>query len=201
MPVLAKELSKLSCELSRKTSTRFEFHKEYFWNKGITIKTPAYFVVIMLMILKEKTSCIHDSSSQDVNAITMYYSFTSSVQHENFIKQRKENANSRFLGCNDYKLLPLLKTSKRKFCKIILYWCSETNCLSWIWKFSKLFSLRVSSYNQQKSLPVNDNTEVGKKWEGQGGINYLSISWEGWKPSAERVASVCTRIQLQQQRK
>ncbi|GAA0170738.1 oxidase [Lithospermum erythrorhizon] len=30
MPVLAKELKKLSKELSHKTSTRFEFHKEYF---------------------------------------------------------------------------------------------------------------------------------------------------------------------------
>ncbi|KAF3439730.1 hypothetical protein FNV43_RR18008 [Rhamnella rubrinervis] len=30
MPVLAKELKKLSHELSQKTSTRFEFHKEYF---------------------------------------------------------------------------------------------------------------------------------------------------------------------------
>ncbi|XVF35183.1 hypothetical protein REPUB_Repub18cG0123200 [Reevesia pubescens] len=30
MPVLAKELKKLSRELSHKTSTRFEFHKEYF---------------------------------------------------------------------------------------------------------------------------------------------------------------------------
>ncbi|OMO67129.1 Cytochrome b245, heavy chain [Corchorus capsularis] len=30
MPVLAKELKKLSWELSHKTSTRFEFHKEYF---------------------------------------------------------------------------------------------------------------------------------------------------------------------------
>ncbi|KAF8401139.1 hypothetical protein HHK36_014443 [Tetracentron sinense] len=30
MPVLAKELRKLSHELSQKTSTRFEFHKEYF---------------------------------------------------------------------------------------------------------------------------------------------------------------------------
>ncbi|KAF5207598.1 Respiratory burst oxidase-like protein [Thalictrum thalictroides] len=30
MPVLAKELRKLSYELSHKTSTRFEFHKEYF---------------------------------------------------------------------------------------------------------------------------------------------------------------------------
>ncbi|KAJ4832374.1 hypothetical protein Tsubulata_022309 [Turnera subulata] len=30
MPVLAKELKKLSLELSHKTSTRFEFHKEYF---------------------------------------------------------------------------------------------------------------------------------------------------------------------------
>lgn len=30
MPVLAKELKKLSHELTRKTSTRFEFHKEYF---------------------------------------------------------------------------------------------------------------------------------------------------------------------------
>ncbi|KAH7519339.1 hypothetical protein FEM48_Zijuj08G0025700 [Ziziphus jujuba var. spinosa] len=30
MPVLAKELKKLSQELSKKTSTRFEFHKEYF---------------------------------------------------------------------------------------------------------------------------------------------------------------------------
>ncbi|KAJ4708846.1 putative Respiratory burst oxidase [Melia azedarach] len=30
MPVLAKELKKLSHELSHKTSTRFEFHKEYF---------------------------------------------------------------------------------------------------------------------------------------------------------------------------
>jgi hypothetical protein len=31
MPVLAKELKKLSLELSHKTTTRFEFHKEYFW--------------------------------------------------------------------------------------------------------------------------------------------------------------------------
>ncbi|KAJ0915519.1 putative NAD(P)H oxidase (H(2)O(2)-forming) [Helianthus annuus] len=30
MPVLAKELKKLSYEMSHKTSTRFEFHKEYF---------------------------------------------------------------------------------------------------------------------------------------------------------------------------
>ncbi|GKV10529.1 hypothetical protein SLEP1_g21878 [Rubroshorea leprosula] len=30
LPVLAKELKKLSSELSHKTSTRFEFHKEYF---------------------------------------------------------------------------------------------------------------------------------------------------------------------------
>ncbi|CAI8589704.1 unnamed protein product [Vicia faba] len=30
MPVLAKELKKLSLELSHKTTTRFEFHKEYF---------------------------------------------------------------------------------------------------------------------------------------------------------------------------
>ncbi|GMY36510.1 respiratory burst oxidase homolog protein E-like isoform X1 [Fagus crenata] len=30
MPVLAKQLKKLSYELSHKTSTRFEFHKEYF---------------------------------------------------------------------------------------------------------------------------------------------------------------------------
>ncbi|KAE8687582.1 Respiratory burst oxidase-like protein A [Hibiscus syriacus] len=30
MPMLAKELKKLSSELSHKTSTRFEFHKEYF---------------------------------------------------------------------------------------------------------------------------------------------------------------------------
>ncbi|KAM0072729.1 putative NAD(P)H oxidase (H(2)O(2)-forming) [Helianthus debilis subsp. tardiflorus] len=30
MPVLAKELRKLSYEMSQKTSTRFEFHKEYF---------------------------------------------------------------------------------------------------------------------------------------------------------------------------
>ncbi|KAJ0031191.1 hypothetical protein Pint_13567 [Pistacia integerrima] len=30
MPVLAKELKKLSQEMSRKTSTRFQFHKEYF---------------------------------------------------------------------------------------------------------------------------------------------------------------------------
>ncbi|PON38639.1 Respiratory burst oxidase [Trema orientale] len=30
MPVLAKELHKLSHEMSQKTSTRFEFHKEYF---------------------------------------------------------------------------------------------------------------------------------------------------------------------------
>lgn len=30
MPVLAKELKKLSLEISHKTSTRFEFHKEYF---------------------------------------------------------------------------------------------------------------------------------------------------------------------------
>ncbi|KAL5698248.1 hypothetical protein ACHQM5_029313 [Ranunculus cassubicifolius] len=30
MPVLAKELKKLSYELSHKTTTRFEFHKEYF---------------------------------------------------------------------------------------------------------------------------------------------------------------------------
>ncbi|XVE97848.1 hypothetical protein REPUB_Repub03eG0054200 [Reevesia pubescens] len=30
MPVLAKELKKLSREMSHKTSTRFEFHKEYF---------------------------------------------------------------------------------------------------------------------------------------------------------------------------
>ncbi|GJX01231.1 respiratory burst oxidase homolog protein E [Tanacetum coccineum] len=30
MPVLAKELKKLSYEMSSKTSTRFEFHKEYF---------------------------------------------------------------------------------------------------------------------------------------------------------------------------
>ncbi|XP_043719055.1 respiratory burst oxidase homolog protein E [Telopea speciosissima] len=30
MPVLAKELKKLSRELTQKTSTRFEFHKEYF---------------------------------------------------------------------------------------------------------------------------------------------------------------------------
>ena len=85
MPVLAKELKKLSYELTRKTSTRFEFHKEYFWNKAIAIKIPAYFVVITLMILKEKTSCINDSSSQDVNAITMYYSFTSSVQQKRIL--------------------------------------------------------------------------------------------------------------------
>ncbi|KZV26827.1 respiratory burst oxidaseprotein E [Dorcoceras hygrometricum] len=30
MPILAKELKKLSQEVTRKTSTRFEFHKEYF---------------------------------------------------------------------------------------------------------------------------------------------------------------------------
>lgn len=30
MPVLAKELKKLSLELSHKTTTRFDFHKEYF---------------------------------------------------------------------------------------------------------------------------------------------------------------------------
>lgn len=29
-PVLAKELKQLSVEMTQKTSTRFEFHKEYF---------------------------------------------------------------------------------------------------------------------------------------------------------------------------
>uniref|UniRef100_A0A453NPT5 Ferric reductase NAD binding domain-containing protein n=1 Tax=Aegilops tauschii subsp. strangulata TaxID=200361 RepID=A0A453NPT5_AEGTS len=29
-PTLAKELKKLSLEMSRKTMTRFHFHKEYF---------------------------------------------------------------------------------------------------------------------------------------------------------------------------
>lgn len=31
MPLLAKELNALSLEFTRKTATRFEFHKEYFW--------------------------------------------------------------------------------------------------------------------------------------------------------------------------
>lgn len=30
MPMLAKELKRLSLEFTRKTATRFEFHKEYF---------------------------------------------------------------------------------------------------------------------------------------------------------------------------
>lgn len=38
MPVLAKDLKKLSQELTHKTSTRFEFHKEYFWDKTTMIK-------------------------------------------------------------------------------------------------------------------------------------------------------------------
>lgn len=33
MPILAKELKQLSQELTYKTSTRFEFHKEYFWDR------------------------------------------------------------------------------------------------------------------------------------------------------------------------
>lgn len=35
MPVLAKELRRLSYEMSHKTSTRFVFHKELFWVQAI----------------------------------------------------------------------------------------------------------------------------------------------------------------------